>query len=95
MQDNIVRFPALYTEPVHLSMMFSDDARVVIVSGNGLSIEPESDFGFPEPRFSMARSTAPETRRNHRAGLPFRRPWKNRMSHSIKERTIGEHVYTK
>jgi len=48
MQDNILRFPAVYTEPVRLSMMLSDDARVVVVSGNGLSVEPEGDFRYVE-----------------------------------------------
>jgi hypothetical protein len=48
MQDNILRFPALYKEPVRLRMMLSDDARVIVVSGNGLSIEPEGEFRFVE-----------------------------------------------
>jgi hypothetical protein len=47
-QGNIVPFPAAYAEPVRLSMMLSEDARVVIVYGSGLSIEPESDFRFVE-----------------------------------------------
>ena len=45
-QDNILRFPAVYKEPVRLRMMLSDDARVVVVSGNGLSIEREGEFRF-------------------------------------------------
>ena len=48
MQDNIVRFPAVYREPVRLSMMLSDDARVVVVSGNGPSVDPEGEFRFVE-----------------------------------------------
>jgi len=48
MQGNIVPFPAIYTVPVRLSMMLSEDARVVVVSGNRLSIEPEGDFRFVE-----------------------------------------------
>jgi hypothetical protein len=48
-QDNIVRFPAAYAVPVRLSMMLSDDARVVAVCGDGLSIEPEGAFRFVEP----------------------------------------------
>jgi hypothetical protein len=47
-QGNIVRFPATYKEPFRLSMMLADDARVIIVSGNGLSVEPEGDFEFIE-----------------------------------------------
>lgn len=47
-QDNIVRFPAAYAESIRLSMMLSDDARVVIISGHGLSIEPEGEFIFIE-----------------------------------------------
>jgi hypothetical protein len=48
MQDNIVPFPAVYMEPVRVSMMFHEDARVVVVSGNGLSVEPEGEFRFVE-----------------------------------------------
>ena len=48
LQDNMVRFPAVYTQPVRLSTMLSDDARVVIVTGNGLSIQPEGEFRFVE-----------------------------------------------
>jgi len=47
-QDNIVRFPAIYADSFRLSMMLADDARVVVVSGKGLSIEPESEFEFVE-----------------------------------------------
>jgi hypothetical protein len=47
-QDNMIPFPVVYTEPVRLSMMLGDDARVVVASGKGLSIEPESEFRFVE-----------------------------------------------
>jgi hypothetical protein len=48
LQDNIVPFPAAYPETVRLSMMLSDDARVILVSGNGISIEIEGEFRFIE-----------------------------------------------
>jgi hypothetical protein len=47
-QDNIVRFPAVYNEPICLSMTLSPGARVVVVSGNRLSVEPEGEFRFVE-----------------------------------------------
>lgn len=47
-QDNILQFPAVYTESVRLSMMLSDDARTVVVAAGGLSIAIESDFRFVE-----------------------------------------------
>ncbi|MGA2050187.1 MAG: hypothetical protein ABSG96_21005 [Terracidiphilus sp.] len=47
-QDNMVPFPATYAEAVGLSIMLSDEARVVIVSGMRLSIEPEGEFKFVE-----------------------------------------------
>jgi hypothetical protein len=47
-QGNIVPFPVAYKKPIRLSMMLSDDARVVVVSGNGISIEPEGNFRFVE-----------------------------------------------
>ena len=48
MQDNIIPFPAAYSKPARLSMTFSDDARVVVVSGSGLSVVPEGEFRFLE-----------------------------------------------
>jgi hypothetical protein len=48
LQDNSVVFPAVYTDPVRLSMMLSIDARVVVVSGNGLSVQPEGEFRYVE-----------------------------------------------
>jgi hypothetical protein len=47
-QDNIVPFPAVYSEGIRLSMTLSPDARVVVVYGNGLSIEAEAEFRFVE-----------------------------------------------
>jgi hypothetical protein len=47
-QANIVRLPAGYMEPFRLSMTLADDARVVVVSGKELSIDPEAEFKFVE-----------------------------------------------
>lgn len=47
-QDNLIPFPASYSESARLSMMLSEDARVVVVSGSQLSIEPEGEFRFVE-----------------------------------------------
>ena len=47
-QDNMVPFPSAYTDIVRLSMMLSENARVVIVSGSGVSIQPEGEFTFVE-----------------------------------------------
>jgi hypothetical protein len=47
-QDNMVPFPAAYPETVRLSMMLSDDARVMLVSGKEISIEVEGKFRFIE-----------------------------------------------
>jgi hypothetical protein len=47
-QDNMVPFPAAYSQTVRLSMMLSDDARVIVISGKGLSIEAEGKFKFIE-----------------------------------------------
>ena len=47
-QDNMVPFPATYSEPARLSMMLSPDARVVVVAGSGISIEAEGEFRFVE-----------------------------------------------
>ena len=47
-QDNMVPFPSAYTDIVRLSMMLSENARVVIVSGSGGSIQPEGEFTFVE-----------------------------------------------
>lgn len=46
--DNIISFPASYAGTVKLRMMLSDDARIVVVSGVGISIEAESEFRFIE-----------------------------------------------
>jgi len=48
-QNNMVRFPASSSETAALSMMLSDDARIVVVSGSTISIETESNFRFVEP----------------------------------------------
>ena len=48
LQDNWIPFPASYSESIRLSLMLSDDARVVIISGTGISIEPEGEFRFVE-----------------------------------------------
>jgi hypothetical protein len=47
-QDNMVPFPASYSEAIRLRLMLSEDARVVIISGTGISIEPEGAFRFVE-----------------------------------------------
>jgi hypothetical protein len=47
-QDNMVPFPAAYPETVRLSMMLSDDARVMLVSGKEISIEVEGESRFIE-----------------------------------------------
>jgi hypothetical protein len=47
-QDNMVPFPASSSETASLSMMLSDDARIVAVSGVSISIEAESNFRFVE-----------------------------------------------
>jgi hypothetical protein len=46
--DNMVPFPASSSETAALTMMLSDDARIVVVSGLTISIEAESDFRFVE-----------------------------------------------
>jgi hypothetical protein len=48
MHDNVFRLPAVYTGPVRLSMTLSGDARVIVVSGTRLSVEPEGEFPFIE-----------------------------------------------
>jgi hypothetical protein len=48
-QDNMVPFPASSSETAALSMMLSDDARIVVVKGITISIEAEGDFRFVEP----------------------------------------------
>ena len=48
-QDNMVPFPASFSETVVLRLMLSDDARIIVVSGATISIEAESDFRFVEP----------------------------------------------
>lgn len=48
LQDNMVPFPAVYSEPVCLRMMLSDDARVIAVSAKKLSIEIEGEFRYLE-----------------------------------------------
>lgn len=47
-QYNMVPFPTAYRETVHLSMTLLDDGRVILVSGNGISIEVEGEFRFIE-----------------------------------------------
>jgi hypothetical protein len=47
-QDNMVPFPATYSGAVRLSLMLADDAREIVVSGIGLSIESEGTFRFVE-----------------------------------------------
>jgi hypothetical protein len=47
-QDNIVPFPATYSESISLSMILSDDARVVTVSGTRAALEAEGEFRFVE-----------------------------------------------
>jgi hypothetical protein len=48
LQDNLVPFPAAYAEAVRLTMMLSEDARVLVICGTGLTIEPEGPFQFVE-----------------------------------------------
>jgi hypothetical protein len=47
-QDNMVPFPASYLETAVLSMMLSDDARIILISGEKISIEAEGEFRFVE-----------------------------------------------
>jgi hypothetical protein len=47
-QDNLIPFPAEYSEAVRLTMMLSDDARIVVISGIGAMIETEGPFQFVE-----------------------------------------------
>ena len=47
-QDNIIPFPASYSGEFQLKMVLSDDARVVVVSGIGLSLDAENEFRFVE-----------------------------------------------
>jgi hypothetical protein len=47
-QDNMVPFPAAYSEPARISMTLSPDARVVVVAGSAISIEAEGEFRFVE-----------------------------------------------
>jgi hypothetical protein len=44
----MVPFPASYSDDVSLSMMLSDDARIVVVSGPNIPIPTESEFEFVE-----------------------------------------------
>jgi hypothetical protein len=47
-QDGLIPFPAAHSEAVRLRLMLSDDARVIVVSGTKISIEPEGEFRFVE-----------------------------------------------
>jgi hypothetical protein len=47
-QNNMVPFPASYPGTAVLSMMLSDDARIIVVSGGKVSIEAEGEFRFVE-----------------------------------------------
>jgi len=47
-QNNMIPFPAAYSEPVCLTMGFSGDARIVTIRGSAISIEPENEFKFVE-----------------------------------------------
>jgi len=47
-QNNMLLFPAAYSDNVRLRLMLSEDARVIVVSGTGVSIEPEGEFRFVE-----------------------------------------------
>lgn len=47
-QDNMVPLPASYSEASRLRLMLADDARVIVVSGAGVRIEPEGPFEFIE-----------------------------------------------
>jgi hypothetical protein len=47
-QNNMVPFPAKYSYAVQLSLMLGGDARTVVISGTGLSIESEGPFRFVE-----------------------------------------------
>jgi len=48
-QDNMIPFPATYSEAIRITLMLADDARVIVVYGVGLSINAESEFRFVEP----------------------------------------------
>jgi hypothetical protein len=47
-QDNMLPFPATYSEPARISMMLSPDARIVVVAGSEISIQAEGEFRFVE-----------------------------------------------
>ncbi len=46
--DNMIAFPATSSEVVRLSLMLSDDARVIVISGTAVVIQPEGPFQFIE-----------------------------------------------
>lgn len=47
-QENMIPFPATYSDPVRLTLMLSIDARVIVLSGTGLAIESEGEFQYIE-----------------------------------------------
>jgi hypothetical protein len=47
-KNNMVSIPADYSGPASLRLMLSDDARIVTISGAGISIKPEGEFRFVE-----------------------------------------------
>ena len=47
--DNLIDLPASYAGKACLKLMLSDDARVLIVSGENPTLLPESDFRYVEP----------------------------------------------
>ncbi len=87
-QDNIVSFPASYKEPVRLSMMLSDDARVLVVSGNGLSIEPEGDFRFVDIGVVLSRKGYVSSHFTDRPLRANQETWR-RENPSLKRRDLG------
>lgn len=48
LQDNMIPYPARFEAEIRLTMMLAEDARIVVVWGRGLTIQPEGEFEFVE-----------------------------------------------
>jgi hypothetical protein len=46
--DNMIPFPASHHEIATLRIMLADDARIIVLTGERISIEAEGDFRFVE-----------------------------------------------
>ena len=57
-QDNMIPFPATYSEAIRITLSLADDARIIVVYGVGLSIKAENEFRFVEPFTSQASETS-------------------------------------